>query len=297
MRRVSQSGITLVDLVVTVAIASVLLLILLPAIAAARAAAREASCVQNLREIGLAQQNYAVANGVFPMSQSRGDGHANGHSAFMAILPYMEQVAIYNGYNFWLEPWHEINQTSVEFRVAALICPDNRDTKNVSAQEVRFPESRSTFAKVHYGVNWGGGRGPWGEDFVKSHGTYLGVMMTVTTPDGMMPGKDGKPKARNVSLADITDGPGFTLAVVEKRDGFGWAVGGWAGSEFDVHSAPHYAGDDPLARKVYPGSPHADGPTALFCDASVRRLPARQNVAVWYALITRSGGEVVKFEE
>jgi type II secretory pathway pseudopilin PulG len=297
MRQENQRRITLVELLVTIAIGSVLAVIMLQAIVTARAAAREASCVQNLREIGLALQNYAVANAVFPISQTRGEGHANGHSAFMAILPYIEQAGIYNSYNFSLEPWHAINQTSVESRVAAFLCPENRDDKKISAQEVRFPESRSSFARSHYGANWGGGRGPWGEDFVKSHGTYLGVMMTVITADGRVHSKDGRPRARNVALADITDGAGYTLAVVEKRDSFGWAVGGWGGSEFDVHTAPHYAGDDPLARKVYAGSPHADGPTALFCDASVRRLPARQDRAVWYALITRAGGEIVKFDE
>jgi hypothetical protein len=56
-----------------------------------------------------------------------------------------------------------------------------------------------------------------------------------------------------VRLTDITDRASFTLANVEKRDSFGWAVGGWGGSEFDVHTAPAYNGDDTLARKVYSG--------------------------------------------
>ncbi len=98
-------------------------------------------------------------------------------------------------------------------------------------------------------------------------------------------------------VREITDGTAFTLAIVEKRDSFGWDVGGWGGSEFDVHTAPAYVGDDPLARKVYSGSPHADGPTALLCDGSVRRLPARQDRILWYALLTRAGGEVIKFED
>ena len=122
-------------------------------------------------------------------------------------------------------------------------------------------------------------------------------MMTVIAPDGQEKAADGKPKARNVGLEHITDGLSFTLAMVEKRDSFGWAVGGWAGSEFDVHTSPAYAGDDALARKVYSGSPHADGPNALMCDGSVRPLRARQDAAIWYALITRAGGEVVKFDK
>ncbi len=153
------------------------------------------------------------------------------------------------------------------------------------------------FAKGHYGVNWGGGRGPWGEEFVKEKGTYLGVMMAVITADGRVKAGDGRPRARNVGFADITDGMSFTLAVVEKRDSFGWAVGGWGGSEFDVYTTPGYQGDDKLARKVYTGSTHRDGPNALFCDASVRTLPARQDKKIWYRLITRAGGEPVRFND
>ncbi|MFI5456491.1 MAG: DUF1559 domain-containing protein [Isosphaerales bacterium] len=297
MRRDTCRGITLVELLVVVAIVSVLVAVLLPAVQTARAAARAASCVHNLRQIGLALHNYHSANNTFPMSQTRGEGHGNGHSVFTAILPYMGEVDAYNAYNFDLENWHAANQTSVTYRITTFLCPDNPNVENVPAGEVRFPESRSTFAMTHYGANWGGGRGPWGEDFVKKQGTYLGVMMTVITPDGKVKGPDGRPRARNVGFKEITDGAGFTLAMVEKRDSFGWAVGGWGGSEFDVHTSPVYEGKDPLARKVYSGSTHTDGSNGLFCDGSVRRLPAHQFRRLWYALITRAGGDVVKFDE
>jgi len=297
MRRDTRRGITLVEVLVAVAIVSVLVALLLPAMQTARAAARAANCVNNLKQIGLALHNYHSANGTFPMSQTVGEGHGNGHSVFLAILPYLEEVRVYNSYNFSLENWHTSNQTAVMTRITTFLCPDNPNVDNVPAGEVRFPESRSTFAQTHFGANWGGGRGPWGEDFVKQKGAYLGVMMTVITPDGKVKRPGGQGPAHNVSLAEITDGSSFTLAMVEKRDSFGWAVGGWGGSEFDVHTSPAYDGNDPLARKVFSGSTHADGPSAAMCDGSVRRLPANQDRMLWYALITRNGGEVVKFDE
>jgi prepilin-type processing-associated H-X9-DG protein len=79
--------------------------------------------------------------------------------------------------------------------------------------------------------------------------------------------------------------------MVEKRDSFGWAVGGWGGSEFDVYTQPGYEGKDPLAHKVYTGADHAGGPNALLCDGSVRSLAPKTDKAVWFGLITRAGSD------
>jgi prepilin-type N-terminal cleavage/methylation domain-containing protein/prepilin-type processing-associated H-X9-DG protein len=317
MRGKSQRAFSLIELLVVLAVVCVVLAVLLPAVQSARAAARRASCASNLKQVGLALHNYAQALGTLPLSMTFGEGTGNGHSAFTQILPFEEQAALYNSYNFWLENWHAANHTTVGARVNDYLCADNPDVANVPADDIRFPERKAVFAKGHYGVNWGGGhkgwnqgagayrrlppkggaRGPWGEDFMKERGIYLGVIMAVTLPGGDLKAKDGNPLARSVRLADITDGLSSTLAIVEKRDSFGWAVGGWGGSEFDVHTSPAYEGDVALARKVYSGATHAEGPNAVFCDGSVRALSPKQDRSIWYALITRSGGEVVKFDK
>jgi prepilin-type N-terminal cleavage/methylation domain-containing protein/prepilin-type processing-associated H-X9-DG protein len=317
MRRDMRRGISLIELLVVVAVVGIMVAVLLPAVQSARAAAREASCTENLKQIGLALHNYETSQATLPMSQVRGEGRGNGQSTFTLILPFLEQIPLYNGYNFDLENYDVTNHTSVRARVSTFLCPENPNVENIGAADVRFPESRASFAKAHYGANWGGGHGsrgeagrgyrrtrpqgdshgPWGDDFAKERGNYLGVMMTVITPDGQAMAADGQPKARVVNRKGITDGASFTLAIVEKRDSFGWAVGGWGGSEFDVHTSPAYEGDDKLARKVYSGSTHAEGPNALMCDGSVRQLRARQDRALWYALITRAGAEPVKLEK
>jgi type II secretory pathway pseudopilin PulG len=291
MRRGHSKGITLVELLVSIGIVGTLILMLLPAIQFARAAARQASCVLHLKQLGLALHNYHSATECIPMSQTWGEGHGNGHTVFALLLPYLEQIPLYNAYNFSLENWHDANTTAVQTRVETFLCPDNKRVDNVAASEVRYPESHSTFAMAHFGANWGGGRGPWGEKFVEQNGTYKGVMMTVINADGRENADDGRPRARMVRVQDILDGTSNTLAMVEKRDSFGWAVGGWGGSEFDVHTQPGYEGNDPLARKVYTGADHADGPNALLCDGSVRSLAAKTDQAVWFGLITRSAGD------
>ena len=121
-------------------------------------------------------------------------------------------------------------------------------------------------------------------------------MMTVTLPEGQQNGPDGKPKVRNVGLKDITDGTSTTLALVEKHDSYGWAVGGLGGSEFDVNTQPNYAENDALARKVYSGSVHRQGVHALFCEGSVRRLEPKIDRELWYAMVTRAGGERVRLD-
>ncbi len=209
--------------------------------------------MNNLKQIGLALHNYHAAWDTSTSDEpDTGEAHGNGHTVFTAILPYMEQIAHlqrvqlpggqlatsprpYGG----LGPGWRPFSVRTTFTMTTLHVP--------SRGGVRYPESRSTFAKAHYGANWGGGRGPWGEEFAKEKGTYLGVMMTVINADGRVKARDGKPRARNIGINDITDGTSFTLAIVEKRDSFGWAVGGWGGSEFDVHTAPAYEGNDPLA--------------------------------------------------
>ena len=317
MRRNDVRGFTLVELLVVAAMMSVVAALLLPAVQAARAAARRASCVNNMKQIALAMHNYETVFESLPLSMTMGKGHGNGHSAFTGMLALEELVPLFNSYNFYLENWHFANHTVVSTQVKLYLCPDNPDVENTPAGEVRFGESKVVFAKGHYAVNWGGGhegwnqggrvyrrlppnggaRGPWGDDFMKQRGTYLGVIMTVTTADGAVKAKDGKLLARSVRFADILDGTSFTLAFAEKRDSFGWAVGGWGGSEFDVHTSPAYEGEDRLARKVYSGSTHAQGPNVAMCDGSVRSLAPKLDKATWYALITRAGGEVVKLDE
>jgi prepilin-type N-terminal cleavage/methylation domain-containing protein len=146
MRRDIRRGITLVELLVVVALAGIMMALLLPAVYSAQTAARQASCMQNLRQIGLALFNHQSVNDVLPMSQVRGTGRGSGHSAFSAILPYIEQTALYNGYNFDLENYAVDNQTVVRSRVSTFLCPENPDVENIDARDVRFPDSRSSLA-------------------------------------------------------------------------------------------------------------------------------------------------------
>jgi prepilin-type N-terminal cleavage/methylation domain-containing protein/prepilin-type processing-associated H-X9-DG protein len=104
-----ERGFTLVELLVVIAIIGVLVALLLPAVQTAREAARRMKCSSQLKQFGLAMHNYHDTHKSFPsghMFRGSFDGTPNdekGGSGFgwgTAILPYIEQLALYNQFNF-----------------------------------------------------------------------------------------------------------------------------------------------------------------------------------------------------
>jgi prepilin-type N-terminal cleavage/methylation domain-containing protein/prepilin-type processing-associated H-X9-DG protein len=95
LRHSPTRGFTLVELLVVIAIIGILVALLLPAIQAAREAARRMSCTNNLKNIGLACMNYENAKGTLPPGAvnhlKNGD---NGFSWQVLVLPYVEEGAM-----------------------------------------------------------------------------------------------------------------------------------------------------------------------------------------------------------
>ena len=123
---------TLIELLVVIAIIAVVIALLLPAVQAAREAARRISCINNLKQMGLALQNYHDALGAFPMSYAARtpfiDGSTDtspGWGWAALILPQLDQSSVYNAANFSLPVETIQNSTVVLSLLSAYICPSD----------------------------------------------------------------------------------------------------------------------------------------------------------------------------
>jgi prepilin-type N-terminal cleavage/methylation domain-containing protein/prepilin-type processing-associated H-X9-DG protein len=110
-----RSGMTLIEVLVTIAIIGILVVLLLPAVQTAREAARRLSCKNNLKQIGLALHNYHEAHRVLPFGcgtdydgpvSSLGTLADRRYSTHSQILPQLDQAAIYSQLTFQVAPFH-----------------------------------------------------------------------------------------------------------------------------------------------------------------------------------------------
>ena len=110
---------------VLLACAGILVALLLPAVQASREAARQANCLNNMKQIGLAMHNYHSVHNCFPPAYIPDENGNPKHSWRVLILPYMEEKALYDQYNFD-EPWDSpANQQLADMMPKVYNCPSD----------------------------------------------------------------------------------------------------------------------------------------------------------------------------
>ncbi|HLQ46430.1 MAG TPA: DUF1559 domain-containing protein, partial [Planctomycetaceae bacterium] len=127
-RREHARGFTLIELLVVIAIIAILISLLLPAVQQAREAARRSQCKNNLKQIGLALQNYHSSANRFPPGYVAGATYpatSNGWGWSAMILPYLDQAPLYRKINFGLPVEHPNNVTAIQTFVSAYLCPSD----------------------------------------------------------------------------------------------------------------------------------------------------------------------------
>jgi prepilin-type N-terminal cleavage/methylation domain-containing protein/prepilin-type processing-associated H-X9-DG protein len=316
-----RHGFTLIELLVVIAIIAILIALLLPAVQAAREAARRVQCFNNLKQVGIALQNYHDGVGAFPMGYlARGrflDGATDtvpGWAWGTMVLSHLEQGPLFNGVNFGLPVEAPQNATVIRLMITTYHCPS--DVINGPFQVTDASGNvLTTAAPSSYAACVGG----------NETDTARGI-----NNDGL--GTGAFFRNSRIRLADITDGTSQTIAVVERA--WSKASGVWAGAVTNgtirrgpqngcprtgalfypaatlvqAHCHLINANADPDGGLDDCSSLHPGGANFLFADGSVHFLKNILGDAgtrpdgspIYYpsdvafqALATRAGGEVI----
>jgi len=320
----SIRGFTLVELLVVIAIIGILVALLLPAIQAAREAARRMSCSNNLKQIGVALHNYHDTWGVFPPGAIHPRGvTSKSWSIHARLLSFIEQENLQDLVD-WSLPY-DVQGEVTRTRVATYMCPSDPGDRE-------RPDGAITHYPLSYGVNMGtwflfnpnnqsGGNGlvypnsrtafrdvldgtsttlAFAE--VKAWTPYLRDGGTPNTSSASMPAANGisglggnfKPDSGHTEWVDgRVHQTGFTGTFTPNR-----LVPHATGSEvFDVDFNSSREGkttDQLTYGAVTSRSYHPGGVQVALVDGSARFVSGDIDIATWRALTTRRGGEVVE---
>jgi len=150
MRYKQHKAFTLVELLVVIAIIGILVALLLPAVQAAREAARRTQCVNNLTQLILAVQNYEMAYRVYPPGTidekgpivNKPEGYH--HNWLVHLLPYMEERNTYDHIDFNVGVYHENNAEVRKVQIPSHLCPSDPTWGKTSL---------STYAGLHHDLD------------------------------------------------------------------------------------------------------------------------------------------------
>jgi prepilin-type N-terminal cleavage/methylation domain-containing protein/prepilin-type processing-associated H-X9-DG protein len=293
---------TLVELLVVIAIIGVLVALVLPAVQAAREAVRRASCLNNLRQLGLALHNYHDVFGKFPGAR---DPFSPGPFSTQAhLLDYLEQANFSKAIDFSQPTSTGVNQTVANLVVKSFLCPS--DPANGHVPGMTFGGC-NLVANVGTGVNGG--------DYVTGDGVFL-----LNNPVGFRNLTDGSSSTAAFSESIIGDGQNVALTPQRQavqlagssvptagactagpwigKRGDRWINGGYLSTAYNHFAAPNSATWDcsnasnnfglKTARSLHPG-----GVNVLTCDGSGRFVTGAIDITAWQAIATRDGGETI----
>ena len=303
-----RHGFTLVELLVVIAIIGVLISLLLPAVQAAREAARRSQCMNNLKQMGLAMHNYHASLGCLPFGWSTLE-----QTWHAMILPYVEWQTLYDTLIFQeCGPgnWDSGSANTVAcqtvipiFRCPSMPIPEHLDYNNIPQ---RVPTSYNGVASALAASDDR-------STIPVADPPHPQVALEMHPLDGVLFGDS------HIRFAEIKDGTSNTALIgemhtdpeyVKDNQGMdywqigapqtgGWVRGGRGGTEYSEVVASTYpklnVWRDPTTHGVLMeisfGSYHVGGAHFLFCDGSVRFISDSVEHKVYQAIGTRDGME------
>jgi prepilin-type N-terminal cleavage/methylation domain-containing protein/prepilin-type processing-associated H-X9-DG protein len=278
-----RPGFTLIELLVVMAIISILISLMMPAVQKAREAAHRTACVNNLKQMGLATLNFEGVHRALPPARimrlnpdnDDQDPKIRGGATWAVyLLPHMEQENAYRVWNFAL--WYHYQDPRVrEISLPLFFCPSRRSATSapvlsVSGDPLAFPGGTGDDDNDGHWQQIPGTLG----DYACNMGSGLSFSSGPFVLDN--------PFDKGVLLSQITDGTSNTILLGEKHVPKGyWGQGGWDCSIFDGDS-PQCSGRSggplfPLALSLRDmgwkfGSAHPDSCNFVFVDGSVHTL-------------------------
>ncbi len=290
----STRGFTLIELLVVIAIIAVLISLLLPAVQSAREAARRAQCVNNLKQLALAVNNYESAYSCFPpghLPQKWESGGSitwyTGVNCFAFMLGYIEAGTLFNTYNFSMSMRDEHNVTAAATNLNVLWCPSDPEVATLNPLHSWYDAQPPGFTQA-------------ARSYVANRGTFWMTDVRYNMDD---PCYDSITRTATgviyedsrTRIAEITDGTSNTLLMSEaafsklwpsegRKYWNRWWHSGWMEDAFFDTTATINQADQKRTQHDWhsvtaASSNHPGGANFAMCDGSVRFL--KDSIATW----------------
>ncbi|MDO4557772.1 MAG: DUF1559 domain-containing protein [Planctomycetia bacterium] len=308
-RKKSDRGFTLVELLVVIAIIGILIALLLPAVQAAREAARRMQCSGNLRQVAIAIHNYHDTFRVLPPES----WPEQGISVFTRILPFAEQKNVFDEIDFGKiedDPDNPGNLGVFEVakvRIPILLCPS---CDNLFSSMKMYGQEIDCYTSHYYGISGAVGTHPrTGVEYSHIVASEMGGIAGPVADNGVIYERS------QIPFAGITDGLSNTfvfgeIAHTNYEGYFAWTRGGqpaqgvgptiyasaknvaWTINVIRNRTDPMYE----LYRSFYNNgsfsSHHPAGAQFALCDASVRFVSDSTDLDILKSFASRHGGEI-----
>ncbi len=326
-----KTGFTLVELLVVIAIIGILIALLLPAVQAAREAARRSQCSNNMKQLGLGLHNYHDTNKVFPpaalnpgsylanqayaagyapvLDPAKGTNLVRNFTGYIAILPHIELSSVYDAIDFRFATGRAdwpgaggggYQQAATDHKLIVFECPSDPGYDNPHD----YPTQNMYTTENAYRSNYG---------FVSDiHEYRMCNNRSTNTPPcvydkitvssrAIFGGFNGAAR-----IASIIDGTSNTIAMMETpqrktNSAYGPFWNMWTHTHHVVMGLSTsygintpYSATNPLQYAWRAGSYHPGGAQALLADGSVRFVSETAPILTLRAMVSAAGGEVVQ---
>ena len=310
--RSDKRAFTLVELLVVVMILAIVAALLIPAVMAARESARRAHCLNNLKQVALAINAHLGQKGYYPREE-------NTYSAFVSLLPFMDQTPLYNSFNLtqpriFTANRGEVNFTSFAVRIGVFTCPSDGTQSGV-------------YGPSSYGGNLGTGSAPpYGRP---TNGPFASSSIDPKIIDSLV--RDGL--ANTVAVSEFCRTQGFESASRSPRSifqlgtyvsnqfeamiadclrvdvnqqpisltyrGACWGFSDMINTSYDHNISPNghtCSSEGAIGGAWTASSYHPSGVNAAHLDGHVSFVKQSISLPAWRALGTMNGGEITETE-